>query len=207
MSPEAETVTSAQEPFLVPPELVHLSIPLKTFQEQHPDIQGLVIGALVYCGDRLLLLQRSASDSYPNRWEVPGGSCDLEDETVLHAVARELFEETGLRATRIVRQVGDGVSFQTGRPSSVKNWLKLSFEVEVASGDLNGQADAEGKFSNQAYQGFPVKLDPAEHQRFIWVKEEELRQKSASGLPLSFISVDQVSLMLVALGARNGYDL
>ncbi|KAJ9635840.1 hypothetical protein H2201_000164 [Coniosporium apollinis] len=200
MSSQAETVTSAQEPFLVPPELVHLSIPLKTFQEQHPDVQGLVIGALVYSGDRLLLLQRSASDSYPNRWEVPGGSCDLEDETVLHAVARELFEETGLRATRIVRQVGDGVRFQTGRPSNVTNWLKLSFEVEVAtSGSFMGKGDAQGTY--EAYQDVMVKLNPAEHQRFIWIKEEELRLKTANGIPLSFISKDQLDLMLAAFSA------
>ena len=37
----------------------------------------------------------------PLLWEVPGGACDFEDESLLHAVARELCEESGLRARRV----------------------------------------------------------------------------------------------------------
>ncbi len=47
---------------------------------------------------RILLLQRAPTDSMPLRWEIPGGACDLEDESLLHAAARELREEAGLRA-------------------------------------------------------------------------------------------------------------
>ncbi|KAI9720166.1 MAG: hypothetical protein M1812_002984 [Candelaria pacifica] len=82
----------------------------------------------------LLLVQRSLDDTLPDRWEIPGGSCDTTDPTLFHSLAREVFEETGLHVTRIVREVGPGERFQTGNPHSKqppKTWLKLSFEVEV----------------------------------------------------------------------------
>ncbi|KAK4250551.1 hypothetical protein C7999DRAFT_28888 [Corynascus novoguineensis] len=56
---------------------------------------------------RVLLLQRASTDSAPLAWELPGGGCgfdeddDSENETVLSAVARELWEETGLAARSI----------------------------------------------------------------------------------------------------------
>lgn len=48
-----------------------------------------------------LLVRRAASDSYPLKWEIPGGSVSTaRDASVLHAAARELREETGLRVAR-----------------------------------------------------------------------------------------------------------
>lgn len=48
-----------------------------------------------------LLVRRAASDSYPLKWEIPGGSVSpARDASVLHAAARELREETGLRVAR-----------------------------------------------------------------------------------------------------------
>ena len=53
--------------------------------------------------------------------EIPGGKMDDTDETVLHAAARELREETGLIATRVVRKVAQ-FTF-SDRPN--KTWLKV----------------------------------------------------------------------------------
>ncbi|EXJ83691.1 hypothetical protein A1O1_07315 [Capronia coronata CBS 617.96] len=80
--------------------------------------------------DRILLIQRAGHDSMPHRWEVPGGGCDLEDPTILHAVAREVWEETGLVAARIGPLVGpkDGQVFLT---RSGKVVCKFHFVVEV----------------------------------------------------------------------------
>jgi 8-oxo-dGTP pyrophosphatase MutT (NUDIX family) len=56
---------------------------------------------------------------------------DDTDETILHAAARELKEETGLTATRAVRKVTQ-ITFTTGggnRPQ--RTWLKVYFSLCV----------------------------------------------------------------------------
>ncbi|KAK1596930.1 NUDIX hydrolase domain-like protein [Colletotrichum navitas] len=56
---------------------------------------------------RILLLRRSAREkALPHRWELPGGGADPPDRDALAAAARELWEETGLRAARFVALVG-----------------------------------------------------------------------------------------------------
>jgi 8-oxo-dGTP pyrophosphatase MutT (NUDIX family) len=60
---------------------------------------------------RVLLLQRAAHDSNPNKWEPPGGACDDEDASILHGAARELWEETGLQAKKFVGAVGEPYVF------------------------------------------------------------------------------------------------
>lgn len=125
-----------------------------------------------YTQPRVLLLRRAATDSMPNLWEVPGGAVDAEDPSILHGVARELFEEAGLNASHISALVGveGGQVFATRRGLLVS---KLHFLVEV------GFAGADGEHSN-------VKLDYKEHSAFCWATEEEcaserLRKSIRSG--------------------------
>lgn len=153
----------------IPPSLRHLAVPLSQFLSANPRYTSLVIGACIFApqhqhqpttlpqsGDgrdgltsapRLLLVQRAATErAFPNLWEVPGGSSEATDPTVLHSVAREVFEETGLHLTRVVRQVGQGVEFtsssnivdQNGVPRPRKVFLKLTFEIEVAELEPSG---------------------------------------------------------------------
>ena len=130
----------------ISPALKHLAVPLKYFLKNHPEYACLAVGAFIFWpahhvttpssesnSSRLLLVQRAASETaFPDRWEVPGGSSEHSDPTILHSIAREVFEETGLRLTRVVQQVGNGVKFTTGRNDKSQQWLKLSFEIEVA---------------------------------------------------------------------------
>ncbi|GJC83001.1 hypothetical protein ColLi_05839 [Colletotrichum liriopes] len=56
---------------------------------------------------RILILRRSTQEkALPNRWELPGGAAESIDGDSLAAAARELWEETGLRAKRFVALVG-----------------------------------------------------------------------------------------------------
>ncbi|GAB1320890.1 Nucleoside diphosphate-linked moiety X motif 17 [Madurella fahalii] len=142
-------------------------IAAKDFLSTRPLIVGAATGALVFSKatgeDRVLLIQRAAHDSMPLRWEIPGGACDVEDETILHGLARELWEETGLRMKSVTRQVGGEYTFFTRRGRPV---TKLTFETEV-----------ETPVSAQGEQLLPeVTLDPNEHARFLWATEEECRQ-------------------------------
>lgn len=95
-------------------------------------------------------MKRAANDYGGNLWEIPGGSCETQ-ESVLDGTVRELWEESGLVAKKVVRQVGEvGQWMDRG-----KLWNKFSFEVVVEEGE--------------------VVLDEDEHQDFEWATEEECR--------------------------------
>jgi 8-oxo-dGTP pyrophosphatase MutT (NUDIX family) len=176
--------------------------------------------------DRILIVQRAAHDSMPGRWEVPGGACDDDadaadaegggddDETeggsevILHAVARELWEETGLVASRVGPLVGDrrGQRFVT---RSGKGVVKFNFEVDVGPReDTRSDADSRARPNLPA-----VKLDPDEHQAYSWVTEEEVVANSAarvetendghSSVQLIFTTDQQRETILEAFRARK----
>jgi 8-oxo-dGTP pyrophosphatase MutT (NUDIX family) len=181
----------------IPPQLCHLAVPLDKFLESNPKYNGLAVGAFIFLSaqrhglpePRLLLIQRAASEKgFPNLWEVPGGASEPHDPTVLHSVAREVFEETGLRLTRFVRQLGDGVQFMTGPKSHPKLWIKLSFEIRVAEIDYPSFAPEIGTSTTsgrepvqtsgvEVNKSIPVCLDPNEHQAHMWVTEGELLER------------------------------
>ncbi|KAJ9641588.1 uncharacterized protein PV06_03629 [Exophiala oligosperma] len=146
------------------------------YLSKHPDPQYdyIATGALVFDTSenpslpRILLIQRSPDDSMPDRWELPGGGCEDEDESILHTVARELWEEAGLRAKSISRPVGKAHIFSS---RSGKKICKFNFPVEAAK-DRQGRLD--------------VRLNPNEHQRYVWATEEEVRARQSGGMELSF---------------------
>lgn len=63
-----------------------------------PGEYGLVVCVWVYDGNgRLLLTRRAPEKTFPGTWENSGGAAKA-GETSRQAIARELFEETGIRA-------------------------------------------------------------------------------------------------------------
>ncbi|KAL6717272.1 hypothetical protein ACLMJK_005187 [Lecanora helva] len=155
----------------IPPTLTHLSIPLSTFISAHPQYTNFAVGTFIFTpaknnNRKLLLIQRASTErGFPSKWEIPGGSTEPTDPTLLHSAARKTFEETGLHLTKVVRQVGDqGVEFITG--GGTKRWLKLSFEIEVE--------EFEGLDGERVEERVQVRLDPEEHQAFVWGSEEDV---------------------------------
>jgi 8-oxo-dGTP pyrophosphatase MutT (NUDIX family) len=118
--------------------------------------------------ERTLLLQRAPHDWDPLTWEHPGGTCEP-DETVLQAVARELAEETGLVARRVVGLVTQLDIAEPGfddekEKRGVRPWWRLfCFLVEVEVGVDGGVPPV-------------VRLDPAEHCAFVWATEGDVRR-------------------------------
>jgi 8-oxo-dGTP pyrophosphatase MutT (NUDIX family) len=150
-----------------------------------PDYGYIATGALVFdrsdqATPRILLLQRAPGDSMPGRWEIPGGGVDDEDESVLHAVARELLEEAGLKARHIGPTIGAPHLFST---KSGKKICKFIFLVQA-------EPDAEGQLRTS--------LDSQEHQRFVWASENEVRSGKANGIELPFTTEELRSLVLQA---------
>jgi 8-oxo-dGTP pyrophosphatase MutT (NUDIX family) len=125
-----------------------------------------------------------------------GGKVDDTDETLLHAAARELKEETGLTARRVVQKVQhfDFNDERPGRPpkiwrkvcdwrgGSIKSadWLKqLIFHLEVQD-----MAD--------------ITLDPLEHQAHVFASKEEVVKDRVGDVKLVYISPPNKEVKLEA---------
>jgi 8-oxo-dGTP pyrophosphatase MutT (NUDIX family) len=139
----------------------------------------------------------------PLCWEVPGGAVDDEDASVLHAAARELFEEAGLVATRFVAAVtGGGDAPEEFHTRSGRRMGKVSFLVDVAgapgqpeqpglvAGGVGGGGDGGG--------GIRVTLDPNEHVAYLWVTEEEARARRAGDVEIIYTRQAQEDAILDA---------
>lgn len=108
-----------------PPDLCVRAIVIVSGTAPHPSEPSTTATVpLVLC------IQRSPTDSGPNLWETPGGACDWPgrpgfglgvdsssgqkealvevDRSILHATVRELAEESGLVADRVVGLIGWG---------------------------------------------------------------------------------------------------
>ncbi|KAF3039729.1 hypothetical protein E8E12_005888 [Didymella heteroderae] len=159
------------------------------YLEAHPDAAFKLVAtaALVLNFSlpepRILLLQRAASDSYPGKWEPPGGAVDDEDLSILHAAARELWEETGLQASHIGGLVGDPRFFSRSNGDQI---CRFTFAVHVLS--ENGSV-------------LTAKLDPKEHQAHVWATEAEIKAGSTGVTQLEFVQ-DEVKRTVLSAFSR-----
>ncbi|KAI0191573.1 NUDIX hydrolase domain-like protein [Astrocystis sublimbata] len=177
------TITdTAPDIFTSDAAIAKFNVPLGAYLETAPDLLvGVCVGAFVFdSADRLLLVQRAPHDSYPLRWEVPGGAIDDEDKSILHGVARELWEEAGLRARHVGGLVGKADTFLTRSGRAV---CKYSFLVDV--------------------EGFDVKLDPNEHVAFLWVSEQEAKAKKCGDVEIVYTGNRQEAGILAVFGMER----
>ncbi|KAK4070295.1 hypothetical protein Trihar35433_4762 [Trichoderma harzianum] len=148
---------------------------------------------------QILLLRRHPQDSYPLKWEPPGGSIDPSDTTVLSAAARELHEETSLSNPHFHTWVAMARGLNTEDAAGMKNWgvlpeEELAKDVEVKIDEEGGVVrvttfwetkDVWGKMNFVATvdEGARVEIDPEEHVEWGWFTEEEVRRGRAAVLP------------------------
>ncbi|KAH7358217.1 NUDIX hydrolase domain-like protein [Plectosphaerella cucumerina] len=134
---------------------------------------------------RVLLVQRAPEEALPNVWEIPGGSAEPSEPNLVTSATRELYEETGLRATAVVAMLGMYTWTDTDpsgepirrRDGSISRWKKWSFVAEVEG----GSEDETPK----------VVLDPAEHQAYVWASESEVLADKSGDVDLVWTSADQ----------------
>ena len=104
----------------------------------------------------------------------------------------------------------------TGYGVREKQWLKLSFEIEVAEiGDCDmrsrrldggrgkvGPGEKAGKDGANGVDGgmdeVCITLDPEEHQAYAWATEKEIREDK-----YAIVTAEQQSLMLEAFALRK----
>lgn len=151
---------------------------------------GLATACLVFNQEgRILLVQRASHDSMPDRWEVPGGAADEDDPTILHAAARELWEEAGLLAKRFTHLVPGGPNGEAGAVFTNRTGLiffcRFGFNVEVESVEH-------------------VRLDPNEHQDYLWATEDEVEQEKVGARDIPMTHPLAKKLLLEGFRLRAG---
>lgn len=187
--PEASTV------FKVSPTINSYNLSAQTWLEinnKTKEYNGLATACAVFHPTRttphLLILQRAAHDSMPNKWELPGGAVDATDPTVLHGAARELLEEAGLHAQHFTHIITEGPNAAPGQvfPNSTrtKTWCRFTFGVEVE------RTAGEG--------GCEVRLDRNEHQDFVWAMEQDVREQGNAEKKLPITKESMRAVMLEA---------
>lgn len=114
-------------------------------------ITHLSTGVAVCRDIKVLMVRRAESDSLPGNYEMPGGGVD-EGETILEGALREVMEETGLIVSKVISTF-EGFDYSTSKKPKVR---QTNYLVEVQPGE--------------------VKLNPAEHDQFVWVNINNLNE-------------------------------
>lgn len=101
---------------------------------REPSLPVVAVGVVARDRDGRLLLVRRANPPAAGRWSLPGGRVEA-GETLAEAAARELAEETGLRAAvgpvaGVVERIGEGYHYVI-----VDLWVDLDEDAVPTAGD------------------------------------------------------------------------
>ncbi len=176
--PAAIMSTNTTIPFSFPPSLASFLVSPDAYLTANPALAGLIVSTVIIHKHRVLLIQRAAHDGFPLKWECPGGQVDETDETVLHGLCREVFEETALVVTHVV-DVADTLEFD-GREGG--RWRKVTFLVILDDGEVP-----------------VVRLSAEEHEDAVWAAEEEVIAGKCEGREIEFAYEGQRQTVLDAL--------
>ncbi|OTA03961.1 hypothetical protein A9Z42_0044810 [Trichoderma parareesei] len=146
---------------------------------------------------QILLLRRSPTDSYPLKWETPGGSVDPTDPSILSAAARELHEEASLSNPHFHATVGMARSVNAQEAAQMGEWGIPPEKEDAKDVDLQGVVGLQtmkvttfletgnvwGKinFITTVDEGVSERVvtDPEEHTEWGWFTEDEVRRGRA----------------------------
>lgn len=169
------------------PSVAEFAVSKHAYLDTHPKAafkliatSALVLDTSPASAPRVLLLQRAASDTNPGKWEPPGGAVDDDDLSILHAAARELWEEAGLRASHIGGPVGEPHFFARSNGDKICRFI---FTIHVENED--------GAF-------LTARLDPKEHQQSLWATESEVRAGRVGDVNIDFVRKDVKHTVLLA---------
>lgn len=122
--------------------------------------------AFIFCGGRLLAVQRPKHSDHPGQWELPGGKIEP-DETAVACIRREIREELGM----LIQP--HGFLFPVRHDYGIKQVQLFAFIAEIANPELNLQ----------------------EHQNARWLKAEELFQPNWQQADLELLRLNEKSIL------------
>lgn len=138
----------------------------------------------------VLLIERADKPGY---WQSVTGSLDTPDEPLPLTAARELFEETGIRADTDVGQ--DAIRLRNWQVSNVYEIYPL-WRHRYADGVTH---NTEHVFSIEVPRGIAITLSAREHLQYLWLPYLEAADKCFSA------SNAEAIRQLPHQGARPGF--
>ncbi len=89
----------------------------------------VVVGALIEHDGKILMGRKAPGKGpYPDTWHMPGGGVNLESETLIEGVTREIKEETGLEVKEIER-LGFDEDNESNSHGEMVHYVFLIFKV------------------------------------------------------------------------------
>ncbi|KAK3291143.1 NUDIX hydrolase domain-like protein [Chaetomium fimeti] len=172
------TTTSTNLTSTTNPSLTPYTTTPTSYLTANPTITHLVVGALIlHNNNRVLLIQRAPRDGFGLKWECPGGCVDTTaDPSIVHALVREVREETGLEVEGCVRGVVDALEFEGGKGS---RWRKITFLVV-----LDGHCEGKGEDGRELPP--VVRLSEEEHVGAVWAGEGDVVDGRVGGREIQF---------------------
>ncbi|CAK7241316.1 MAG: hypothetical protein STHCBS139747_002777 [Sporothrix thermara] len=193
--------------YTIDPSLEAFNVsPNEWMAQNNKDFNGIAVANVVFDDqDRVLLVQRAAHDSMPNRWEVPGGAADQEDGdeeeeeeegeagpgdrkeveidtrprqlrgTILSGAARELWEEAGLVAKRFTHLVPQPEEAPVRGATEAPPPAFKDHQGFVYTNRTGKVRYLRFAFHVEVQRTDNVVLDPDEHQAYVWATEDEVR--------------------------------
>ncbi|KAL7822336.1 hypothetical protein V8C26DRAFT_296320 [Trichoderma gracile] len=201
LSPQTLSTTSD-------PPIAHLMTSVLILRQPQQS-QGTTTSSSSPASPQILLLRRSPTDSYPLKWETPGGSVDPSDPSVLSAAARELHEEASLSNPHFHAAVGMARSvFNAQEAAQMGEWGIPPEEEDAKDVDLLHGGGGDDDDDVGGLQRMKVKVttfletgnvwgkmnflatvdegvservvtDPEEHTEWGWFTEDEVRRGRA----------------------------
>jgi len=111
-----------------------------------------VVGCLIRCGNRYLVLQRAAGKTQAGKFGIPAGKIDF-GETKEEALEREVFEETGFRLDTSAISLAEKIDHEFDETDQV---TFFAYVTEVS-------------------EEFEPKLSPSEHTGWAWMSLSDMR--------------------------------
>ena len=125
--------------------------------------------------------------AFSDTWQIPSGSPKTSDPTMLHALARIVFEETGLQLTSVIMMSGAEQEHASVAHGSLGR-MRMLFMVEVTElRSMHSSNSPPAKDFWYGSQGFDVDSIPVDfkfgrYRRHAWSTEEDLNELINSGL-------------------------
>ena len=115
-------------------------------------VEKIAIAGIIIQKGKVLIIQRGKDEDYlPGLWEIPSGKREPSEKT-LDGCKREVEEETGIKV-----EVGDPIGifeYRVEKPEETRDVTQINFLVKPV-GEVK------------------VRLSD-EHQKFTWIKEDEI---------------------------------
>jgi len=105
-------------------------------------MKSRVIVSAVIEKENNLLFGRKLRDTgpYPNTLHLIGGGINLEEESLLKAIEREIEEEAGIHV-EIIEPLGFDEDYEPDKKGEMTHYLFLIFKAKYLSGELNPKDD------------------------------------------------------------------